>query len=67
MRHGILSLQTPAPAILMIHAMGESAEALYTDMLDAADMGYVAVAMDCRYHGLRSYSGALFSSLSSSK
>uniref|UniRef100_A0A061QP76 Alpha beta-hydrolases superfamily protein n=1 Tax=Tetraselmis sp. GSL018 TaxID=582737 RepID=A0A061QP76_9CHLO len=45
----------PSPAVIVIHATGKSKTSVYTHLRRFADMGFVAVGIDCRYHGERAF------------
>jgi len=45
--------QVERPAVLMIHATGRGKESVIPHLKELVDMGFVALGMDCRYHGAR--------------
>lgn len=44
------------PAVVLLHATGNSKESLYPLLKAYASRGYVAIAIDSRYHGERANS-----------
>jgi hypothetical protein len=50
------SCEAPLPVVIWLHATGASAASMMSRLLAYANMGFLAVAMDCRYHGKRSNS-----------
>eukprot|EP00239_Pterosperma_sp_CCMP1384_P000174 CAMPEP_0197847578 /NCGR_PEP_ID=MMETSP1438-20131217/6458_1 /TAXON_ID=1461541 /ORGANISM="Pterosperma sp., Strain CCMP1384" /LENGTH=293 /DNA_ID=CAMNT_0043459537 /DNA_START=1422 /DNA_END=2303 /DNA_ORIENTATION=- len=49
-------LNKQQPVIIYLHATGASINEMLGYMETAASKGYIAVAIDCRYHGGRAYS-----------
>jgi hypothetical protein len=48
---------TPLPAVVLLHATGLGKDSLAARQAQFARRGYLAVAMDCRYHGDRAQGG----------
>lgn len=46
------------PVVVWLHATGASASAMQPRLLAYADLGFLAVAIDCRYHGARAAGSA---------
>ncbi|EFN52898.1 hypothetical protein CHLNCDRAFT_9217, partial [Chlorella variabilis] len=46
--------QERLPAVVLLHATGASKDSMATQQAEFARRGYLAVAVDCRYHGERS-------------